>query len=125
MTDLATILGPDRLKVLAIAAGGTRLFVPKHYGKPPGGGRDTSKRLAALVGEDIALLLVFHFGDSTIYVPTGRTGQVDPKAIKRLTRKGLSARAIATLVGCSERSVEKHRAKLRISQAKRRKDPRT
>lgn len=116
MSDLVALLGEDNLDLLASAAGGTKLFVPKHYGKPPGGGRDTSERLIRLVGPELAILLVFHFGDSSIYVPTRRaSARVDVRRLRRLERQGLSARAIALLLGCSERTVEKHRQRSRTT----------
>jgi hypothetical protein len=124
MSDLVTLLGEDNLDRLASAAGGTKLFVPKHYGKPPGGGRDTSERLIKLVGPELAILLVFHFGDSSIYVPRRKPSTpVDARRLKRLERQGLSARAIALLIGCSERTVEKHRQRSRLAE-RTRKGPR-
>jgi len=120
MSKLVRILGQENVERLAEAAGGTRLFIPKHYGKPPGGGRDTAARLVDLVGESLAILLVFHFGDSTIYVPTlAKAEPVDVKRLKRLERKGLSAPEIARLLRCSERTVEKHRARSRKSELRK------
>lgn len=120
MTNLASLLGDENVRRLTEAVGGTRLFIPKHYGRPPGGGRDTSKRLIAMVGPELAILLVFHFGDSSIYVPRGKpSGPVDRKRLKRLERRGLSARAIALAIGCSERTVEKHRQRNSISRLRK------
>ncbi len=119
MTDLVALLGQANVDRLCEAVGGTRLFVPRHYGKPPTGGRDTSERLVALVGEPLAILLVFHFGDSRIYVPKGSTdGPVDVGKLKRLSRR-MSQRQVARRLGCSERTVEKHRAKARTKSLKR------
>lgn len=120
MSALARILGPENLARLSAACGGTRLYVPKYYGTPPkhignnGGGRDTSKRLARLVGPDLGLLLVLHFGDSVIYVPKRRDAPtVDRRKLKRLARNpNLSATTIARRLGCTTRTVEKARAKL-------------
>lgn len=117
MSDLASILGTENLDRLSAAAGGTRLYVPKHFGKPPNGGRDTSERLVKLVGPDLGLLLVFHFGDSVIYVPLPRQGgPVDRRKLKRLARRhNLTNKQIARRVGCSIRTVEKLRAAIRAS----------
>jgi len=116
MSDLVALLGRDNVDRLAKAAGGTRVFVPKHFGKPPGGGRDSSARLTALFGESLAVLLVFHFGDSTIYVPRdGPPKPINRRRLKRLDRQGLPAKTIARLMQCSERTVERHRARNKIS----------
>jgi hypothetical protein len=118
MMDLPTLLGEDVLDRLASIAGGTKLFIPKHYGKPPGGGRDTSERLIKLVGPELAILLVFHFGDSSIYIPSRRAStRVDARRLRRLERQGLSARAIAIILGCSERTIVKHRQRGRTTSA--------
>ncbi len=117
MTGLLDTIGAENLARLSEAAGGVRLYVPKHFGKPPNGGRDSSERLIALVGPDLGLLLVFHYADSVIYVPLpGRTEPIDVGKLKRLARrKDLSNRRIARLIGCTERTVEKHRARTRLS----------
>lgn len=113
MTNLAALLTPDDLATLSRAAGGTKLYIPKHYGKPPNGGRDTSPRLLALVDEPLAVLLVFHFGDSVIYIPKAKDAPpVDRTKLKRLARnRSLSTPEIARKANCTERTVEKHRAK--------------
>jgi predicted DNA-binding transcriptional regulator AlpA len=114
VNDLAQLLGEANLQRLADVAGGTRLSVPLHAGKPPNGGRDGYARLSRLVGADLAVLLIFHFGDSTLYVPRLESGHaVDPKEVARLTRRGLKARDIARVLCCSERTVYKHRARTR------------
>lgn len=125
MSDLVRLLGRDNVEILSRAAGGQRLVIPKHYGKPPGGGHDSSKRLKALVGEPLAILLVFHFGDSVIYVPTGRASKwphpvpIDKKQLRLLKRRGLSVRAIAAELGCTVRTVEKHEARRQATEAAR------
>ncbi len=116
MSNLLALLGRENLDRLSSVAGGTVLCVPKYYGKPPRGGRDTSDRLSRLVGEPLAILLVFHFADSRIYVPKPRNAEpVDQRKLKRLARSNLSAREIATRLGGSatSRQVEKLRAKER------------
>lgn len=114
MSDLVALLGKENLERLSSAVGGTRLFIPKHFGKPPGGGRDGSERLVRLLGEPLAILLVFHFGEGVIYVPrAGPRGSINPERLKRLVRQGLTNKEIARRFGCSERAVEKRRAKSR------------
>jgi hypothetical protein len=122
MSELERLLGPENLKRLAEAVGGAHLSIPKHFGKPPTGGRDTSVRLISLVGESLAVLLVFHFGDSRIYVPRLKPAEpVDRNRLRRLDREGMSAPEIARALQCSTRTVEKHRARsrARISGSKR------
>lgn len=119
MTDLRAMLGDEHLATLSRVVGGTRLYIPMNFGAPPHGGRDTSKRLVALFGEPLALLLVFHFGGGRIYVPkTEGAKPVDVGKLKRLSRR-LSARQVARRIGCSVRTVEKHRARSRTKTLKR------
>lgn len=116
MTDLVALLGRENVERLADVAGGTRLFIPRNYGKPPRGGRDTTERLNGLVGPELAILLVFHFGGEAIYVPRLKPADpIDPAKLKRLERKGLSAREVALQLGCCARTVEKHRQKTRLN----------
>lgn len=116
MSHLLDLLGRENLDRLSNAAGGTVLYVPKHYGKPPRGGRDTSERLSRLMGPELAILLVFHFGDSRLYVPKPRNAEpVDHRKLRRLARSTLSAREITLRLGgrCTTRQVEKLRARER------------
>lgn len=122
MSNLISLLGRENLDRLSRVAGGTVLCVPKYYGKPPRGGRDSSDRLKRLVGEPLAILLVFHFADSRIYVPKPRDAEpVDHRKLKRLARTNLSAREIATRLGGSatSRQVEKLRNRERTKNATR------
>lgn len=112
MSELRRLLGPVEFNRLCDIAGGTRVHIPKHYGKPPNGGRDTSIRLKRLFGEGLAILLVFHFGDSVLHVPKRRGNMpFDRAKLKRLARSDLSANAIARKVGCDRRTVEKTRSR--------------
>lgn len=128
MNDLAAILGAENAKRLIEVAGGTRLSIPQHLGRPPreagnnGGGHDTAKRLIDLFGEPLAILLVFHFGGrDRIYVPKASGPiRVDVGKLKRLSRT-MSARQVARRLNCSVRTVEKHRAKLRNAKTLKRK----
>lgn len=121
---LDELLGPENARRLSEVAGGTRLCIPKHIGKPPRGGR-TPTKLEILVGPELAALLVFHFGDSCIYVPmNGAARPVDRRKAAALIRKGLSAPAIALKLGCSTRTIEKHRARLLVQKPGKRKGSR-
>jgi hypothetical protein len=117
MRELREKLGEEQFANLVRIAGGTRIRIPKHYGKPPTGGRDTSVRLDRLFGPSLALLLVFHFGDSEIVVPTGRHRWQQPvnvRKLKRLVKRSdLSSNVIARKTGCSRRTVERHRKRIR------------
>lgn len=107
---IAERLGRDNAKRLSQLVGGTRLHVPSRIVPPATGGRDGFKRLARLLGHDLAVLVVLHFGDSRLYVPRGsQSAPVDPRTVARLTRKGWSASRIARRLGCSDRTVHKHR----------------
>lgn len=125
MSELRQLLGPVAFNRLCDIAGGTRVYIPKHYGKPPNGGRDTSHRLKRTFGESLAILLVFHFGDSVIRVPT-RRGNTSWDERRRVTnrlkslvkRSDLSANTIARRVGCDSRTVERHRSRIMNGKAK-------
>lgn len=104
-------LGPDNAARLSRIAGGTRLHVPSRVEAPSTGGRDGFKRLERLLGYDLAVLVVLHFGDSRLYVPRAdRSDPVDVKTVARLTRRGLSASKIAKKLKCSDRTVHAKRA---------------
>ncbi len=109
-------LGSANADRLSAIAGGTRLHVPLHVTTPASGGRDGFKRLALLVGEDLAILLVLHFADTRLYVPTGQPNRpVDAKAVSRLTKRGWSAARIARKLRCSDRAIHEARANVRQS----------
>lgn len=96
-------IGPAHAETLARLVGGTRLHVP--------GQIRNIGRLRKVVGEDLAVLLVFHFGDSRIYVPRPTTSPpVDVRTVARLTNRGASARTIAKRLGCCDRTVHAKRA---------------
>jgi hypothetical protein len=118
MSELRRLLGTVQFNRLCDLAGGTRVHIPKHYGKPPNGGRDTTRRLKRLFGESLALLLVFHFGDSVIHVPKRQgLSAFDRRKLRRLARRpDLSANTIAREVGCDRRTVEKQRSRNRQAQ---------
>jgi hypothetical protein len=116
MSRLVALLGRENVDRLSKAAGGTVLYVPKHYGKPPNGGRDSSERLGRMFGESLAVLLVFHFSNSRLYVPKPRDAEpVDINKLRRLARSKRSAREITLLLGgaCTNRQVEKVRERER------------
>lgn len=113
MSELRLLLGPVMFARLCDLAGGTRVHVPKHYGVPPHGGRDTRQRMGRLFGESLALLLIFHFGGGAIHVPlpSGHNG-FDRTKLKRLVkRKDLSSNEVARRVGCTRRTVENYRSR--------------
>lgn len=100
---IAARLGVENAERLASIAGGTRLHVP--------GILANAGRLKLRLGDDLAILVVLHFGDSRLYVPLSLTGRgatarkVDARTVLRLTRKGWSASRIARKIGCSDRTV--------------------
>jgi hypothetical protein len=115
MSDLLKLLGKENLDRMSAILGGTRFFIPRHYGKPPTGGRDSSVRLKRLLGEPLAILLVFHFGGSEISVPlpNGRQPLDRPRLARMSRRRDLSASTIARRIGCTRRTVERCRARQR------------
>jgi hypothetical protein len=115
MSELRRRLGPLMFDRLCQVAGGTRVVVPKHYGKPPNGGRDTTRRLKRIFGESLAILLVFHFGDSRLNVPKYRGSKpLNHAKLKRLARqRHLSAMTVARKAGCDYRTVEKLRSRIK------------
>lgn len=105
-TIIVDRLGQHDAERLAAIVGGTRLHVP---GDPRNRGR-----LASLLGDDLALLVIFHFGDSRFYVPTlAKTQGIDLRKLKRLANRGWSSARIARELKCSERTVDAKRAQFR------------
>lgn len=103
---IAERLGHEHAARLSEIAGGTRLHVPRDL--------DNATRLKALLGDELAVLVVLHFGDSRLYVPVAtRSGPVDVRKIKKLAARGWSSARIARELRCSENTVDKKRAKLR------------
>lgn len=108
LTLLAARLGPERAAIVIEAAGGQRLAIPASLEA-----NSAPRSLERLLGRELAVALVLHFGGSTVYVPNGRgTGaaRVKLSRVVRLTRNGRSAREIAAHLGCSERTVYARRA---------------
>jgi hypothetical protein len=110
-SELTARLGPENAAKLSAAAGGTKLWVP--------GNLANAGRLRGLLGDDLAVLLVLHFGGARVSVPLSTNGRgaqgkrVDPKRVKRLIGRGWSDDRIARHLGCSGKTVFNHRAKLR------------
>jgi len=96
---------------LVAIVGGTRLHVP--------GRLVNADRLRRLLGPDLAVLVVLHFGDSRLSVPRsldgpgGRRTPIDLRHLKRLVAKGWSTARIARELQCAERTVHAKRAILR------------
>lgn len=102
-TLIVARLGQDDADRLSQIAGGSRLHVP--------GQLRNADRLKRLLGDELAIRVVLHFGDSRMYVPKPRRSDpVDVKAVARLTNRGLNARAIADKLGCCDRTVHAKRA---------------
>jgi len=112
-TILVERLGLERAERLAAIAGGTTVSVPAQLAN--------AARLRAFLGDDLATLVVLHFGGlGRVYVPRmNRGSRVDAKVVLRLSRKGWSASRIARRLGCSERTVHKKRAQIRASQPRK------
>jgi len=104
-------LGRENADRLSSIVGGTRLHVP--------GNLANAGRLKRLLGDDLAVLVVLHFGDSRLSVPLTNDGpggartRVDLRRIKRLANRGWSSARIARELKCSERTVDAKRALLR------------
>lgn len=109
VTLLARRLGPERAAVVIEAAGGQRLAIPATLEE-----NAAPRSLERLLGRELAVALVLHFGGSTVYVPNralaGGARRVKLSSVVRMTRNGRSARYIAGRLGCSERTVYARRA---------------
>lgn len=110
MTDRRTMIveriGQAHADRLCSIVGGTRLSVPANL--------KNIRPLANLLGDELATLMVFHFGGQRPYVPLPeRATKVDARAVIRLTRRGKSASAIARILKCSDRAVHRKRADAR------------
>lgn len=114
MTNLRHLIGDDHFATLTAKLGGRTIAVPSFLGRRPHGGKFAGEPLIRDVGEPLAVLLSFHFGGSTLYVPKPKDQPANLALLKRLIRRpNMTARAIASRTGCTIRTVEKHRAKVR------------
>ena len=103
---LAATIGPKSLANLAKLVGGTRLYVPLDF--------DKANRLRSRIGDDLAILLIFHFAGSRFYVPTLKPpAKPSRRQIIALTQAGRSAPEIARRIGCSDRTIHTHRNRKR------------
>jgi hypothetical protein len=103
---IADRLGAEHAARLSAIVGGTRLHVP--------GNLDNAGRLRRLLGDELATLVVLHFGDSRFYVPRAApSAEVDLDLVEGLAALHWSSARIARKLGCSERVVDRKRAILR------------
>lgn len=109
MTILARRLGPERAAVVIEAVGGQRIAIPASLEA-----NSAPRSLERLLGRELAVSLVLHFGGQILYVPNsglaGGAKRVKLSSVVRMTRNGRSARYIAARLGCSERTVYARRA---------------
>jgi len=98
-------LGPHDADRVFRAFGGTRLSIPARVA--------LACRLSQTFDATLATRLVLHFGGNRFYVPLAEPAPIiDTRKLKRLIRKGFSNARIARALQCSERTVEKRRAKM-------------
>jgi hypothetical protein len=130
MSLLVDALGRDMLERLSLILGGQRLRVPQGLDR----GRAPVAFAKRVGGEDIAVRLILHFSDSSVYVPlleraqAGGPERITVRKVMSLTRRKLSANEIAKRLSCSVRVVYRKRAKHRAREldrlgAKERKEP--
>lgn len=115
MNLLEARLGEPRAGLVIERAGGHRLVIPAQL-------RDNEREVSALeklLGRELAIILVIHFGGETIYVPNKGTAgggrKVSLELVIEETVAGRSAREIARLAGCSDRTVHARRAEARAA----------
>jgi len=114
MTVLTDALGHRTARRLSTLAGGRSLLIPRMDSDPSS--IKARKRLAALVGADLAADLITALAGLRVYIPRGpsahnsRANPIDIRKVDRLTKRGKSAAFIAGKLGCSERTVYKKRA---------------
>lgn len=99
---LAEHVGADAARALAGIYGGTRLYVP--HAPRPG-------PLLDLLGVLLLARLTYAFGGETLDVPSLPTVSPAERArrVATLSGEGRSAREIARTLGCSMRTVRRHR----------------
>lgn len=104
---VAEIAGDEAGRKLTHAFGGQRIYVPSSLGP--------DHRLARAVGLEVAQMICREIGPGHIHVPTGAGAARNALAqqIEALDVQGLSANQIAETVNCSERTVRRHRSRIR------------
>lgn len=103
---IAEVAGDAAARKVAAEYGGRRLYVPSRL--------PADHRLCLLVGFEAATAIQREIGPGHVDVPLGPTAmaQAVRRAVSRLSGQGLSTQAIATQLGCSVRTVKRHRSAL-------------
>lgn len=106
MNILVDRLGPDHAETIIARLGGCRITVPGDLKD------ERVTKLEAMFGRELAVLIVLHFGDRSLYIPHGDSrARVDMADVVRLTKARKSAATIARELSCSDRTVYTWRAR--------------
>jgi len=108
LQQIADATSPEVAENLAMAVGGTEIFVPRH--PKQGGGT-----LVRLVGLENARAISRKIGWGKMLIPAGyfRGQGSRRKMVERLSAEGYSTQEIARMVDCHERTVRRTRERLR------------
>ncbi len=103
LREVALAAGLQTAHDLARTYGGTRLYIPARVTE--------NHRLAKTLGLGPARLLVKTLGGAEHLIPLGpfASGPRCARVIDEMTKKGEPAATIARTIGCTERSVYRHR----------------
>jgi hypothetical protein len=107
LARIADAAGETAATRIAAAFGGRRLYIPERL--------PADHPLCRLVGFDAARAIRRDLGCGHVDVPLARTpGEAETRrTIAALDDRGLNARAIAARLGCTMRTVYRHRAAIR------------
>lgn len=113
MVEVCGVIGQDAANALVKAFGGQSIYVP--------GTIDESSRIASAIGLDAARALSAHFGNfgTSFVVPMNHGARLVARRreIAERTAQGQSTSQIAAAMGLHTRTVEKARARDRLTDA--------
>ncbi len=101
LTDVEEAFGPAAAARLAARLGGQRIWIPTT--------EEGRARLADLIGQEIADLLIERYGGIDIYIPMNiaETRLRRERCIAEMAARGLGTRDIAARLGCTRRTVQR------------------
>ncbi len=108
LAEIADLIGLGEALTLAAELGGRSVYCPLSADQAGGIGA----RLVELIGTDKAAAFCAQYGGGEIVIPTGRSVRLTAE-VARLTEADYSAARAARALGVTERTVWRHRARIR------------
>jgi len=99
--EVEEAFGPAAAARLAARLGGQRIWIPTT--------EEGRRRLADLIGAEVADMLIERYGGIDVYVPMNvrETRVRRERCIAEMAARGLGTREIAARIGCTRRTVQR------------------